>query len=554
MPTIVLSLKDFEKDGYSQDKLKELMPQVGIEVESVAGDDITISMTPNRADLLDFVGIVRALDDFTGVRVPKEEFYKITNDPALRIIVTKEAKKARPYITGLVAKNVDFSGSRLKAMINFMEKFADAYGRKRRKIAIGMHNLEAIKGDLTYTAAKAGSFVPLNMKANMSFEEIMEQHEKGLAYQNTIPDYGTPKALYPVLRDSEKIIALIPITNSEATRTSETTKDVFIDITGTSQKAIMGAANLLACSFMYAGADVYPIAIEYPAVKKQSPVLRYEEIKVNMGKADRTLGAIVGRHDVIRLANKMGYVAAKYGKSVLFYVPPYRLDVLNYQDIIEDIAIAFGYDKINPLPVVGAADGLSDELADFENRLAVYMVGLGYMEAHNSLLTNERVNFDNMLTKYEAGGYIQTSDAQSSEVTMVRSVVLPGLMKNLSISVNERLPQRLFEIGQVFTVNGGKIRESLGIAGASEHARANFSEIKSAVESLLGNIGVEGYKIEPHSNPSYIEGRCAAVKAENEIVCVFGELHPQVLENFGLEEPVVAFEMVLVKSMKYLGL
>ena len=543
-------LRDFKAGGYEQDVLVKAFPEMGIEVEDIKETDIILSVTPNRPDFLDFTGLIRGLDNYTGKKTPREGYYKVEGDPAIKIKVEKAVKKVRPFIAGLVVKNLDLSGNKLKYLINFTEKFADTFGRRRKKIAIGIHSLSVIKGNVTYTASKSDSFVPLGHQKKMGFEEIMKEHDKGVTYQDTVPLYGTGKAMFPHIRDDEKILALIPITNSEATKTTEKTKEVFVDITGTSKKAVAETAALLACSFQYSGAEVHSVAVDYGGKIQQTPHMEYREIKLNLRKAAKSLGVDVARHDVVKLANKMGYVAAKYGNKILFYVPPYRVDVLNDQDVTEDVAIAFGYDNITPLPIMGFSTGLADDANEMENRLAIDMVGLGYLEAVNSVLTNEKTNFENLLIKYREGDYIKVADSKSAEATMVRSSILPGLLKNLSESKNDRLPQRMFEIGKVFSLEEGFVKESLRMGIVCEHSKANFAEIKAVVENVMKFLEID-YRFEPHKGAAFIEGRCASILVNGESIGTFGELHPMVLEKFGLEEPTVGGFITLIKEIKY---
>lgn len=108
------------------------------------------------------------------------------------------------------------------------------------------------------------------------------------------------------------------------------------------------------------------------------------------------------------------------------------------------------------------------------------------------------------------------------------------------------MPLRLFEVGSVFSVKNGKAIEGKNMAFVSEHSKANFSEIKAVTESLLKHMNVDSYTLESTHDSAFIEGRCAAIKVKGRIIGNFGELHPKVLENFGLEEPTVAAELELV--------
>ncbi|MCW6160525.1 MAG: phenylalanine--tRNA ligase subunit beta [Candidatus Micrarchaeales archaeon] len=549
MPVVAFNVKDFEDRGYPVKRLQELLPSLGMEAEFSEGGEIKIETMPNRPDLLDFIGIVRALDHFTGKRQPKENFYKIDKEPVLTIDVDPSVKKIRPYIAGIVAENVDFSGNLLKYAINFTNKFTETYGRKRRKLALGIHNLDMIKGNITYAAAEDGMMTPLDAKADMSFSEILKKSEKGIEYGGMYSSQKKPKL--PFIRDGERVLAVIPIIQCEQTRAKEDTKNIFIDITGTSEVAVENAANMIAAALIYGGATVYPVTVNYGKSAVQTPEFREKQMKMSLRRAELTLGVALGRHNIVGLANKMGHTAAKYGNSILFFIPPYRLDVISERDLIEDVAIAFGYDNITPLPVTGVADGLAQDTAEQENRLATNMVGLGYTEAINSILTNETANFENMQRKGKEGEYVQIADAKTEQITMVRTDIVPCLMQNLSISTNEKMPQRLFEIGRVFSLNGNTIKESSKLAFVAEHSKANFAEIRSAVEAALKSSDVEGYRIEQSSDPSFIEGRCAKVVSGGTQIGIFGEIHPKVLLAFGLEEPVVAAELTIIKEIKY---
>ncbi|HUC38584.1 MAG TPA: phenylalanine--tRNA ligase subunit beta [Candidatus Acidoferrum sp.] len=547
MAIVAFEIKDLQKANLGRQRLEDILNKMGVEVEEVSGSEIKLNITPNRPDLLDFVGLSRAIENFTGKK-PKENLYSIKNAPALGIEVRDDVAKVRPYIAGMVIRNADLSGNRLKYLINFTEKFADTYGRRRKKLAIGVHSLNAIDGNLTYTAGNEGSITPLGSSKAVSFDKIMKENAKGITYQDTVPNYGSKKVVYPFLKDKTKTIALIPITNCEQTRVTERTKDIFIDITSTSQIALRNAASVIACSFIYTGAEVYPVEIKYAKKSDTTPKLEYNEMKVSMSKADHTIGIVTGRHNVIDFANNMGYTAAKYGTSVLFYVPPYRVDVLNDQDIIEDIAIAYGYDKIVPLAISGVFSGLSNEQADYENRVASLLVGLGFTESVNSMLTDERVNFKSMRSKESRDSYVRIADAKTTTITMLRTSILPGLLENLSISSMATMPQMLFEIGKTYMVSNGIPIERTLLGFVSEHSKANFAEAKSAIGAILGNL-TKDYKFEEFKDPSFIEGRCARVVVQGKALAVFGEVHPEVLLNFKIEEPVVAGEMIISQEV-----
>ena len=451
MAVVTFELKDLKNLGLQKEELEHAVDRLGMSLENMDEKAAYIDITPNRPDMLDIIGFVRAARFLLGKSVPKEKFYSITNEPILDVAVTGAAK-IQPFIAAAAIRDIDLNGNNLKNLINFSEKFCDTYGRKRKKMSMGLYDLDMIKGPLVYDAARDGEFIPLDSSKKMTFKEILKTHPKGIEHSDLL---AKSKA-YPYLRDAKEILALIPIVNSESAKVTQGTKNIFIDITASTSHAAESAMDLFACSFMDMGAKVHPCRIIYRDATVQTPRLEYRTIRIRKSRAENTLGFWLSDNKVVNLVNKLGHVAAKYGKYTLVYVPPYRIDVMNQQDVIEDIAIAYGYDNIAPMPVMGSAIGTPDKLKEYINRASRLMVGLGFSEAMNPYLTNEELNFRKFCHEIEEKETIQVAYAKTESITMLRTTVLPSLLENLSNSVHERMPQKIFEIDKVFHLHKGK--------------------------------------------------------------------------------------------------
>ena len=539
MAVVKFNISDLKAHGIEKEAIKELTERLGMSLEALDQETAAIDITPNRPDMLDIIGFARAASFLVDRKTPKEKFYSLKGGPAMHLKVDRSVKRIRPYCAAMVVKNVNLSGNGLKNLINFTEKFCDTYGRKRRKIAIGLHNLDDIVGDLTYAAARDREIVPLGSKTQERFIDVLKNNEKGIEYSYTLQGIRN----YPFISDSKKTISLVPIINSEYTRVTERTKNLLVEMTSTSLNAVESAINMIACSFIDAGADVYSCEIDYGTKKRVTPQLEYRTIKLRKSKAEKTLGVYLEDKRMIGLANRLGNVAAKYGSYTLIYVPPYRLDVLNEQDVIEDIAIAYGYDKIEPLPIYGFSVGTAEEYSEYSNRISLAALGLGFTEAINPYLTNEDLNFKKMGREYKEQSVIQVAYAKEN-FTMLRTALLPGLMQNLSSSVHCKMPQRIFEIGKVFSTDKEKVSEKTNIGMVCEHSRANYSEMKAVIANILKSSG-RSYSLETAKDGAFIDGRCARIMVNGKQVGIFGEIHPKVLESFRLEEPAIAAEIDL---------
>jgi len=532
--------------GTDEQSLKLHVPKMGFEIGNVGTRDISLEITPNRLDLLDVVGFARAVKHFT--HKSNRYAYKIAEgqEPAFSITVHPSVKRIRPFISGLVAEGVELDEEALQNLINFSEKFCDTFGRGRRKIAIGMHNLDNIKPPLAYRCGSDDKFVPLGSKEATNYSKILSSTEKGKEYSDIL--MSGKACYYPELIDSEGAIAFIPILNSERTRITTHTKNIFVDITGTSPYAVNKAADLLAATFMDLGAAIKRVRINYEKEQLNTPELAENYIVVPLSRIEHTLGVVIGFNNIISLANKMGYEAALVGNNIRFRVPEYRLDIIDEQDIAEDIAIAYGYDFIKPTPMPYTQRGGIEKQTMFNRRAAEIVVGMGFSEFANSYLTNEDTNFDRMGLERQDNAVV-LKNPKTDAISIMRTWLLPSLLKNLGMSTHEKLPQSVFELDMAFTVKAGEPAETYRLAAATIDPKTNFNDVKAVAEGLLSTMGIE-YEISAHEHKSFIAGRSAEIMVNGRHVGFFGELHPKVLKNFGIEEPGTALEIELDKLYK----
>ncbi|MDE1870409.1 MAG: phenylalanine--tRNA ligase subunit beta [Candidatus Micrarchaeota archaeon] len=519
-------------------KLESYIAKMGFEMEGASATEVTIELPANRPDLVDIVGFARALKNF--LHKGKALKYELKNPlPIFQIKVGKDVKDVRSFISALVVEDIKFSEESLKHLLNFTEKFASNYGRARKKLAIGLHDLDSITPPLAYDAVKDEEFYSLGSKKKIKFSEILKKHEKGIAYAAAIGS----SSLYPVVRDFVGTISLVPIINSERTKVTAKTRNLLIELTGTNRYSVEKSADLFAAMFMDMGGKVRKVEIAYKDEKVLLPKMHPEKIEIPLLKIESQIGVIIGFNNVISLANKMGYRAALVGRNIRFWIPEYRLDILNEQDVIEDIAIAYGYDYIQPVPIFSEQIGELESTTKRNMKISEVMVGMGFSEMMNSFLTSDNLNFEKMRLPKDAKGSIRVKAAKVQQLTMLRTSLLPSLLKNLGMSVHEKMPQKIFELDMAFNL-GKSVDETQNVAAVLTDPKANFNQIKAIVEGLLQSIGVE-YKIKEILHSSFIEGRSASIILNGKGIGVFGEIHPEVLNNFGIEEPTVAFELSL---------
>jgi phenylalanyl-tRNA synthetase beta chain len=266
---------------------------------------------------------------------------------------------------------------------------------------------------------------------------------------------------------------------------------------------------------------------------------------------NKILGFELGATEMETLLKKGRYDAAAEADMMKIFVPAHRADVMHAVDVIEDIAIAKGFDSIEPeTPVLPTAGALT-RLDVVTNRIREVCIGLGCQEILTFALTNKKDLFEKMGT--DEGKVIEVENPMSSEYGCLRSKLMPGLFQVLSENKHRDFPQNIFEVGDCAVPDEKEengTRQTRRLAILMSHDRANLTGIKSVTEALLRNFGAE-FEIKKTSHPSFIETRCGEIKIGGHLAGIFGEIHPKVLRNWDLDLPVTAIEIELDSLKKF---
>ena len=318
----------------------------------------------------------RAISMFLGIRknIPS---YTAKNSE-LSMSVEDSVRYIRPYVAGAVVKNVKLTSAMIASLMQVQEKLHQTAGRKRKKVAIGVHDFDAIKFPLKYYGAEPSSikFIPLEGNKEMTLTEILKYHKKGRDYAHILDNAKK----YPVIIDKQGVISFPPIINSERTKVKKTTKNLFIDVTGTDEKEVNAVLNIIVTSLADRGCSIEKIKIG----NKETPNLMKGEMKVNVNHVNKLLGTNMDKNEINEMLKKMGLMIRADGVSI----PCYRSDIMHEIDIIEDVAIAHGYMNFEPeIPDVPGT-GKRLEERELDNVLREIMVGCGFQEVINLILTN----------------------------------------------------------------------------------------------------------------------------------------------------------------------
>ncbi len=542
MPTITFSLKDLQNlvgKKLSIEEVQEFSHYGKGDFEGYDGQTGEVKIDfgdTNLPYLWSVEGFARLIRGILGMQkgIPEIKVRKADYE----VIVDKSVMKLRPHIACFIVKGREVDDYLIKQAVQLQEKFCETYGRRRQKVSIGLYSYRRLKFPVHYKAVEPLSveFAPLECKSKMSLKQILSEHPKGKEYAWILEGFDK----YPVLMDDKnEIMSFVPIINSNFTGKLEIGDDsMLFEATGTDENAVFLAASIFAYSLYERGFEIYSAQIKYPDRKAVSPNLSTESVAITHGQIKNLFGLELKESEIKHLLERAGFNFSSYNVQV----PPYRADIMHPYDIIEDIGIMYGFDKIAELPLNTFTRGSALKISEFIDKAREIMVGMGYQEIMSPILTNKNFLYKKM--NMEDFGTIELEDYMSETYSVVRSWLLPNLMEAFSKNMHVNFPQKIFEEGLVNARKAESATEYNRIAIASSHDKVDYTQMRQVLEYLLKCFGLH-CDIEEAEHGSFIEGRCARAIVKGKKVAYLGEISPVVLENWGLEMPVAALELNL---------
>lgn len=552
MPTITLDKDRFSSyvgRDVSVEDMAKWLPWLGTDTEEVGEDYVKIEYNPNRVDFCSYSGLARAFQGLMGWETGLPQFE--VNQGNIVLTVENSVADVRPYVVAAVVRDLSIDFEAIKELMEIQEALHWMIGRDRKKASIGVHNFDVVEPPFSYITCAPNEikFVPLDKTEEMTPQEVLEKHEKGMAYRGEV-DFAKK---YPLIVDKKgQVLSFPPIINGELTRVVETTKNLFIDVTGTDLNAISRSLNVLVTALADMGGTIENVQVKYADNVLVTPDLTPQKMNLRVDFSNDRLGLDFSEAQTIAALEKSRLDAKKDGKGVLeVSVPAYRTDILHEIDLVEEVAVGYGVFRLEPSKPSAVTTGKKHVVSELTSAVRQILVGLGFTEALNFVLTNEVDHYQKM--RQEPEGLVTLANPVSTDYSIIRNNLLPSLMKNLSVSKHHVFPQKMFEVSDVIALDDNSetyTQRKVHLAAVSSHPTANFTEMKSILESLLTNLGFKEWIVKETNNPSFLEGRAATISLGNIELGVVGEIHPEVLTNFELENPTGAFEIDLQKIIE----
>ncbi len=573
-------------------ELAERLTMAGLAVDSVreAGDDhvLEFDLTSNRPDCLSHLGIARETAALTCARV------------TLPDLTAKSAGGKAEELTSVVIEDEDLCPRYAARVVRGVKIGPSPEWLVRRLEAIGQRSINNVADITNFVMHEMGQPLHAFDLATLKEQRIVVRRARAGEKLKTLD--GVERELSTdmlVIADALRAVAVAGVMGGEETEISAATTDVLVESAyfdpqsvrrtskqlglqteasyrferGVDYEGVRRAQDrcvALICELAGGTAtedavDVYPKRIAPPNVALRPR--RVEELT----------GLSVSAEESLRILSSLGFErVGDEGERVSFGVPTWRTDVSIEEDLVEEVARIYGYDKIGealpPSPVTG------EYLAGDRRRRAArqVLIASGFNEAINisfideSGAINESETADESgegrfevvpgLMKAEgAGAFVRLSNPIVEGARLMRPTLLPGLLESLRRNSNHGTRNvRLFETGHVFAASeGGEVRPNeveafaLVVTGqALEEGRAtarelDFYDLKGALESAADAMRVGGLEFEPASVRHLREGQSARVTLKGAAVGTLGRLSEEVASLYKFRQPVYVAEVSL---------
>lgn len=456
---------------YSDHDFENLCFEVGVEVEigtaaemnmtrndhnGVAQDIASqtvykIEVAANRYDLLCLEGIATLFRTYLGTgEVPQ---YSIKNSDAQleKVFIKPSVKQVRPFALGAILRNIKFDLKSYNSFIDLQDKLHQNLCRKRTLGSMGTHDYDKVQGPITYEGLKPEEirFQALKQDKEMDARELFDTLRKDLKLKKYLA-IVEDSPVYPVFRDANgTVLSLPPIINSETTKITLDTRNVFIDITGTDMTKIKVVLAVLACQFSeYCEGDrkftveqVEIVDEAHPEHSGKSPVFEENEFDVELRYLNALLGLDLDIERTKALAHKCGFTyKSQTESSFRVSVPVTRYDIMHPCDVVEDIGVVFGYNNIPRVLPPTNTIGKQLEMNKFTELMRHELAQAGYYETLTFGLLSLKETYKWLRKEENHQECVTVANPKTLEFEMVRTSLIPGLLKTLNSNRKEKTP------------------------------------------------------------------------------------------------------------------
>ena len=551
-------VEDHKKDGiYILDHQDSF--ELGMDVRDVLGINdalIEFEITSNRPDCRSIIGIAREAAVTLGKELKYPEIKVQACDEEMSFEIDIQTDLCKRYFCRVV-KDVKVGPS--------------PYWMQRKLIEAGMRPISNIVDITNYVMLELGqplhAFDLDDIKYNKMTVKMAEEGEKFTTLD------GVERTLTSdmlVIGNQDKTLDLAGIMGGENSEIKDTTTSIFIEGASFAKENIRATSKKLglrteASSRFEKGID---INLAEEAVNRACQLIEelgcgtvlngmldyypqkeeVQKVTVNPVRINKLLGVNVPMDQFINILESLEFKCNLVSSEVLeLEVPTFRLDITEDADILEEIARIYGYNNIPSASLEGnATAGVKTDKQKFIDNVKSNSIACGLNEILTySFVSPRGVDKINLPADDEKRNFVKIMNPLGEETSVMRTTLIPNMLDVISTNISHKVEEvSAFECGNTFIPQEGLPIETKKYCVGMYGKEVDFFVLKGVIESVLNNVGLKGYEIEPETtNLTFHPGRCAKIVYNNIYIGTFGELHPDVIENYNLGQRVYVAEI-----------
>eukprot|EP01129_Flabellula_baltica_P011155 TRINITY_DN4825_c0_g1_i1.p1 TRINITY_DN4825_c0_g1~~TRINITY_DN4825_c0_g1_i1.p1 ORF type:complete len:600 (+),score=166.55 TRINITY_DN4825_c0_g1_i1:36-1835(+) len=567
---------------YTEEEFDNFLFEYGLELDDVtserekilketgkddadASDEVIykIEVPANRYDLLCEEGIGRALLVYLGqAEIPEYKILDVAEPQVM--VVDPSVKSVRPFVVCAILRGITFTETNYQNFITLQTKLHTTLARRRTLASIGTHDLDTIQGPFSYEALPPEeiNFVPLNKTQSVDGNGLLEMLSTD-AYLSQFLYMLRGQPLFPVLFDANRnVLSLPPVINSDHSKITLNTRNVFLEVTAPNEERANIVLNTVVTMFSEYCAEPFtiePVLVKDGDKEQLYPFFEQREVVADVDYITTGLGVDLEPEEIIPLLKKM-CVPARLNEDktkVISTIIPTRTDIFHKCDIVEDVIIGYGINNLEPSIPQAYTPGKQFNVNYVADKVRGEVARAGYTELLSFSLLRTSENFDFLNVENDNSAVVIANPA-TTEFEVVRTTLLPGMLKTLHANKDVPLPIKVFEVSDIVRINettetGAKNRRMLCAVYCAP--TSVFDNIHGMLDQVLRSLRVtwkdttRGYILRPSKSATYMSGRQAdvvlSINGEETVIGRIGVLHPTVIVNFGLNTPCSAFEIDL---------
>ena len=541
-----------------------------VNVLDLKEDIIDFEITPNRPDCLSIEGLGRE----TAVSLGKEFKNPRKNIDELKVEDKKELEGLKVDITApdlcyryiaRIVKNV-----KIEPSPEWMVKRLNACGMRSINNIVDITNYVMLEMGQPMHAfdinSIEGKHITVRRAKNNEKITTLDEQERILDENDlVIADDKKPVAIAGVMgglnseieKDTETVVFESAVFYGGAVR--KTAKKVGLRTESSSRfekglspenalRAVNRAVELV--EMLNAGKAVDGKIDVYPTKQKVN------KIKLDVERINNLLGTKIAKQDMIDILEKLDI---KVENDIV--IPPYfRQDIEQLADVAEEVLRFYGYDKLETTLIKADTTlGVRNKEQKIEQKIEDVLVNNGLSEIYTYGFVSEKDLEKANISEELKHTAITIKNPLSDEYKLMRPSTIPSMLQTLATNANKKNQNvKLYDISRSYKninneVENGEIPLQENILTLGMYGdNLDFYTLKGLVENVLETVSVNRYDIEKETkNGSYHPGRCANIKVGIDTIATFGEVHPEVLENYGIEKRAYLAELNLTKITKY---